>query len=110
MKTTVTEVNETMTITTDSPVTISDSITQSTNTNSQLISIKPCDFECGCYVKQNKFWCNHCVNAYEVIESIVYHNPNIDLGSYLLICMKQLRGKIDGETCNKILNLLLRDK
>lgn len=80
----------------------------------QTYEIKPCDVCNECYVKGNKFWCNHCVEAYEIISSVCENNKVIiksqgerSIGILMGILMKQLRGKISGEVCNKLLRLEL---
>lgn len=75
----------------------------------QTLSIKPCDLECGCYVKGNKFWCNHCCDLYQILEQMVENNQNLSIGALMSLAMKQLRGKYSGELVNKFLNLLTKE-
>lgn len=78
------------------------------STESETISIEPCCLCEQCYVKQDKFWCNHCVDAYGIIGEIIQNNPGLPVGTLMNYCMKCLRGKISGVLCEKIIQLLKR--
>ena len=75
----------------------------------QTLSIKPCDLCRECYVKGNKFWCNHCVDTYMVIENIVENNKSIPKQYLIGICMRYLRGKVSGVLCETIIDLLTKE-
>lgn len=79
-----------------------------TSNENQTLSIEPCSLCESCYVKQGKLWCNHCVEVYEILDSIIQSNPNLPIHVYLGYSMKILRGKCSGELCEKVIRLLAK--
>lgn len=72
------------------------------NSITARIGIIPCCLCEDCYVKADHFWCNHCVDLYDLIMPIINEDKNVILAKV----MKATRGKIIGEQVSRIIDKL----